>query len=104
MNSRCYTKGLSVAEIIAKGGKNIMEKYKVQPLECRNPKCLEFFKCYVFLKSHIMNKKQKFNCYQFYKSADALEEIQKKAKCESIHLRKMTKKIIDGQASRKGQI
>ena len=61
MNSRKYTGGKSVAEIQAMRGKESLSNYKVQPQQCLNPKCFKICKGHVFLKNHVMSKKQPKN-------------------------------------------
>ncbi len=63
MNSRLYTASKkSVAEIQALRGKDARKNYKVQQQQCRNPKCRQICKGFVFLKTHVMRKKQPKKC------------------------------------------
>ena len=79
MNSRFYTASKkSVAEIQALRGKEARKKYKVQQQQCRNPKCRQICKGFVFLKTHVMRKKQPKKCLQFYTQANYIEELKKK--------------------------
>ena len=88
MNSRLYTASKkSVAEIEALRGKNVMKKHKVQQQQCRNPKCRQICKGFVFLKTHVMKKKQPKKCLQFYTQANFLEELKNKTKGTLVHER-----------------
>ena len=106
MNSRLFTdNGESVAEIQAKRGKGTklekMEQDKPQKRQCRNPKCREFFKNWMFLKGHIMKVKRKGHlkdnkCYVFYSNAkaDYLQEIKDMAEQETRLRKKMRIKTL----------
>ena len=59
-----------------------MKKHKVQPQQCRNPKCRQNCKGFVALKAHVMKKKQPKNCLLFYTRVKILEELEKNAKEE----------------------
>ena len=96
MCSRRYTgNGLSVAEIKAQGGDDVVVKYKVQEQRCQNPSCEKVCKNFVFLRTHVMKRKQPDevnSCYQFYQNTNALEELNERAKHETKILRNLAKK------------
>ena len=84
MNSRKYTDSEKcVAEIQAlRSGKDKMKKYKMQPQQCRNPKCCQICKGFVALKPNVMKKKQPKKCLLFYTQEDILEGLERNTKEE----------------------
>ena len=94
MNSRKYTGGKSVAEIQAMRGKESLSNYKVQPQQCLNPKCFKICKGHVFLKNHVMSKKQPKKCLEFYSNANFLEELKTNARAEIRFRRQVLKQTL----------
>lgn len=95
MNSRLHTgSDKCVAELQALRGKELTTKYKVQKQQCRNPKCRQFFKGYVYLEIHVMKKNQPKKCLLFYTNGNALEELKDKADVEIRFMRKIKKKTL----------
>jgi hypothetical protein len=95
MNSRKFTgSDKCVAEIQALRGKEKVEKYKIQKQQCRNPKCRQFCKGYIFLKTHVMKKSQPKNCKLFYTRANNLDELVKTAETELKFMRKIAKQTL----------
>ena len=83
-----------MAEIQALRGKEKVEKYKIQKQQCRNPKCRQFCKGYIFLKTHVMKKSQPKKCKLFYTRANNLDELLKAAETELKFMRKIAKQTL----------